>query len=183
MERPDAHLKASLARIVYDAEHVDAYQGCINGLVIVPDDWQCPPGCTFIASNKGADAALTSKNGFATNSYDMFTSWPLMEASGAVFLPITGYRNGATGFPSGSSWIVWGDVVIPPNFLNPYLIYPNGQYAYYWTSTIANASGQIGGAHQMAFGQSSIFSTKEGSYRGKEIGQSVRLVHSANQTP
>ena len=178
MERPDAHLKASLARIVYDAEHVDAYEGCINGLVIVPDDWQCPPGCTFIASNKGADVALLAKNGFATNSYDMFTDWPLMEASGAVFLPTTGRRNGASSF---STWNVWeGYFAIPPDPNFSYLIYPNGQNAYYWSSSIANVSGQTGGAHQMFFGQGQIFQTNESTYQGKENGQSVRLVHRAN---
>lgn len=63
----------------------------VNGLILLPDNWTCPSGMTF-------------KSGFADNygdeyyaSYQSFSAseWSKLEASGAVFLPAAGYRNGS----------------------------------------------------------------------------------------
>ena len=63
----------------------------VNGLFLLPDNWECPSGITF-------------KIGFASDYsveayglYQTFTAdeWMLMEAAGAIFLPATGFRYGS----------------------------------------------------------------------------------------
>lgn len=54
----------------------------VTGLVILPDSWSLPDGCTF---------SYGSSSGWTTNSYDA-DKWALMEAAGAVFLPAAGNR-------------------------------------------------------------------------------------------
>ena len=62
----------------------------VNGLVLLPDTWECPSGVTF-------------KSGFNTTygddyaAYQTFTSeqWSKLESAGAVFLPAAGYRDGS----------------------------------------------------------------------------------------
>ena len=77
--RPLAVMKRGLATIVVDP--VNAVS--VWGLVLVPDDWQCPAGCNFLP---------TIEDGEDVNTYDVGT-WGLMEASGAVFLPCAGERT------------------------------------------------------------------------------------------
>lgn len=55
-------------------------------LYFLPDDWTLPNGLTFTPSYG---------NGYETNKYD-FGEWQRMEAAGAVFLPITGRREGTS---------------------------------------------------------------------------------------
>ena len=63
----------------------------VNGLILLPDNWICPSGVTF-------------KSGFHNNDgieyyadYQTISSseWTKLEASGAVFLPAAGSRNGS----------------------------------------------------------------------------------------
>ena len=63
----------------------------VNGLILLPDNWICPSGVTF-------------KSGFHNHygteyyaEYQTFSSseWTKLEASGAVFLPAAGYRDGS----------------------------------------------------------------------------------------
>ncbi len=64
----------------------------VNGLILLPDGWTCPSGVTF-------------KSGFYNNSYGTeyyaeyqtfsASDWSKLEASGAVFIPAAGYRNGS----------------------------------------------------------------------------------------
>ncbi|MBO4587007.1 MAG: hypothetical protein J5677_04230 [Bacteroidales bacterium] len=60
-----------------------------QGLILLPDyfpgGWALPDGVSFTA---------TFSN-YTTNSYDA-TNWDKLEAAGAIFLPVTGYRNGTT---------------------------------------------------------------------------------------
>jgi hypothetical protein len=62
----------------------------VNGLILLPDSWQCPSGVTF-------------KSGFHSSygdeyyaSYQSFSAseWSKLEASGAVFLPAADLRSG-----------------------------------------------------------------------------------------
>lgn len=53
-----------------------------HGLVVLPDHWTLPNGCSF----------TSGMSVWGTNSYDA-TAWAKMEAAGAVFLPAAGYRN------------------------------------------------------------------------------------------
>ena len=63
----------------------------VNGLILFPDGWTCPSGVTF-------------KSGFHDNygteyyaAYQTFSSsdWAKLEASGAVFFPAAGSRDGS----------------------------------------------------------------------------------------
>ena len=63
----------------------------VNGLILLPDGWICPSGVTF-------------KSGFHDNygteyyaAYQTFSSsdWAKLEASGAVFFPAAGSRDGS----------------------------------------------------------------------------------------
>ncbi len=60
-----------------------------NGLVLLPDNWICPAGVTF----KSGFAGEWSVQAYA--DYQTFTlaDWRELEASGAVFLPASGYRD------------------------------------------------------------------------------------------
>ncbi len=63
----------------------------VNGLVFLPDNWNCPAGVTFKSgfySNYGVDYYA---------AYQTFTTaeWSLLESAGAVFLPAAGYRDGS----------------------------------------------------------------------------------------
>ncbi|MBR1834165.1 MAG: hypothetical protein IJ785_01460 [Bacteroidales bacterium] len=55
------------------------------GFILLPDDWTCPAGITFVNTN--AD--------YTTNVYNA-ASWAIMEAAGAVFLPAAGERTGSS---------------------------------------------------------------------------------------
>ena len=61
----------------------------VNGLIFLPDNWECPPDVTFRSgfhSDEGADY-------FAL--YQIFNAdqWANLESAGAVFLPAAGFRN------------------------------------------------------------------------------------------
>jgi len=58
--------------------------GVFHGIVLIPDQWTAPSEDCF-ASGCSRD--------FATNKYS-YTQWMQMQASGAVFLPTGGVRNG-----------------------------------------------------------------------------------------
>lgn len=54
------------------------------GLILLPDEWTLPEGCSFISG--GA-------SGWSTNTYT-FEQWENMQNNGAVFLLYAGYRSG-----------------------------------------------------------------------------------------
>lgn len=68
----------------------------VVGLIILPDDFEVPVGVTF------------TENVYNTSTYNRLTpeKWAKMEVAGAIFLPITGYRNGTTryGEDGGYYW-------------------------------------------------------------------------------
>ena len=84
----------------------------VNGLVLLPDNWQCPDGVSFLsgfASENSADAYGDYQ------TFDLAT-WQVLEQSGAVFLPATGFRYGSIvgnagiigSYWSGSSYSTTG---------------------------------------------------------------------------
>ena len=81
LRRPDADQKYGLATI----------EGYCRGLIILPDDWVMPKGCTFVPG---------MPEGFTTNVYRL-VDWKRMEAAGAVLLPAAGYRS--------STGVIWVD--------------------------------------------------------------------------
>lgn len=70
--------------------------GTVKGLIIIPDDFEVPSGLSFTG------------NKYYPDSYNYYTvqEWAKMEVAGAVFLPVTGYRNGTTrsGATEGYYW-------------------------------------------------------------------------------
>ncbi|MCQ2294976.1 MAG: hypothetical protein MJZ67_04920 [Bacteroidales bacterium] len=72
--RPNATMLRGMATVVSTA-----------GYVLLPDNWTCPAGLTFVNTN----------DSFLTNVYSA-EDWALMEAAGAVFLPAAGSRNGSS---------------------------------------------------------------------------------------
>ena len=102
--------------------------GTYQGLVILPDDWTLPAGCSFSA---------TTAN-YTTNVYSL-AQWTLMEANGAVFLPAAGYRNGSSVYRAGSGGLYWSSSVYSSNADSAYRVYfrsgdfdpQDGNYRYY----------------------------------------------------
>lgn len=74
----------------------------INGLVILPDVWTLPAGCSFTAQSQ-------------SNTYSI-AQWTKMEENGAVFFPTTGYYQSSTyHVDAAESWYntadteyIWG---------------------------------------------------------------------------
>lgn len=72
-----------------------------NGLVLLPDDWTCPAGVTF----KSGFSNTHSVQAYA--DYQTFTlaDWQQLEAAGAVFLPVSGFREGSfVGYVQSSGY-------------------------------------------------------------------------------
>lgn len=63
-----------------------------TGLVLLPDSWNLPSGCSFTATALDGDCNVTDGEGFALNTYTL-DQWSLMESAGAVFLPAAGYND------------------------------------------------------------------------------------------
>ena len=76
---------------VYLIGHHNKGMSTINGdkygIVILPDDWTLPAGCSFTNHPNGGS--------YDDNTYTL-DQWTLMEAAGAIFLPAAGKRNGTT---------------------------------------------------------------------------------------
>ena len=62
----------------------------VNGLILLPDNWTCPSGVTF---KSGFDDDWCTE---CYGNYQTFSAsdWSKLEASGAVFFPAAGYRDG-----------------------------------------------------------------------------------------
>ena len=63
----------------------------VNGLIFLPDNWTCPAGVTFESGFHSSDGTEYYA------AYQTFTAdqWLKLEAAGAVFLPVAGYRGGS----------------------------------------------------------------------------------------
>lgn len=88
--------------LLYQRPNAAALKGMINiqegegfmaeeykGAVLLPDDWQCPDGITFVPYAEESD-----DNSYDNNIYT-FADWEKMEAAGAVLLPAAGCRKGS----------------------------------------------------------------------------------------
>ena len=83
----------------------------VNGLILLPDTWQCPSGVTF----KSGFHSSYGEEYYATYQSFSASEWSKLEASGAVFLPAAGLRGGS----------------------NVYYVQYDG---YYWSATVYNSS-------------------------------------------
>ena len=64
----------------------------VNGLFLLPDNWECPSDITF----KFGFHSDYGKEYFAQHQTFTADEWMLMEAAGAIFLPAAGYRYGTS---------------------------------------------------------------------------------------
>lgn len=64
----------------------------VYGWVLLPDNWTPPSGCTFTSS--ACESSIWST--CPINNVLEVTEWQKMENIGAVFLPVTGWRQGNT---------------------------------------------------------------------------------------
>ena len=64
----------------------------VNGLVFLPDNWNCPAGVTF-KSGFHNDHSVETYGQYQTFTADQ---WSKLEVAGAIFLPVTGVRNAST---------------------------------------------------------------------------------------
>ena len=63
----------------------------VNGLILLPDNWNCPTYVTFKSGSSGENSVLA----YADYQTFKLSDWQKLEAAGAVFLPASGLRNGA----------------------------------------------------------------------------------------
>ncbi|MBR5167912.1 MAG: leucine-rich repeat protein [Salinivirgaceae bacterium] len=134
--RPDATSKFGYAKIKYGDGNNDNQPG----LILLPDLFTFPTGLSV-------GTAFTSGFPDQTPIYTV-ADWEKMEAAGAVFLPVAGYRDGTATRNANST-------------------------GYYWSSTLLNNNGR---ANYFVFGYSSqLFSPA--SFSTINTGASVRLVH------
>ena len=84
------------SRSGYSSKYGSATVCSQHGVVILPDHWTLPTGCSF----------TSGMSGWSTNSYDA-TAWAKMEAAGAVFLPAAGYRYGTKVSGVGHNDYYW----------------------------------------------------------------------------
>lgn len=89
-----------------------------NGIILLPDDWTLPDGATFNAKPVQFISFDTDDFHYYVNS-DNFTNyknnkniytaeqWAVMEAAGAVFLPVTSWRTGTNTVDVGVKAHYW----------------------------------------------------------------------------
>ena len=71
----------------------------VNGLILLPDNWDLPTGASFTPSttqgleDQGDFYKNSNSNNFSHNTYTT-EQWAVMESAGAVFLPAAGFRTG-----------------------------------------------------------------------------------------
>ena len=117
-ERPDAAQLKGVARIQFGENKY------ANGLVLLPDNWTCPVGATL----KSGFSNTYSVQAYA--DYQTFTSsdWQQLEAAGAVFLPASGYRDGASvGYVQNSGYY-WSTVPNKSDCAYVFLFGTDGAY-------------------------------------------------------
>lgn len=89
----------------------------INGVIILPDNWNLPSNLTFVASSTNG-MSWSPYNSYYNNRYCQFTDpdgnyfdntytvaeWEEMENAGAVFLPAAGYLDNKKNNHRESGW-------------------------------------------------------------------------------
>jgi hypothetical protein len=93
------------SRSGYSSKYGSATVCSQHGVVILPDHWTLPTGCSF----------TSGMSGWSTNTYDA-TAWAKMEAAGAVFLPAAGLRLGANVSVVGYLSSYWSSTASRDNY-------------------------------------------------------------------
>ena len=71
-----------------------------RGVILLPDSWTLPEGCTF---NPGG---LMPDENWTNNTYSL-SQWATMESAGAVFLPAAGFRGNSSVTEIGGPHEIW----------------------------------------------------------------------------
>ena len=104
----------------------------VGGLIILPDSWTLPSGCTFTPG-------FTTYDGYNnpnwTLNYYTLAQWAQMEAAGAVFLPAAGSRGGTNVGEAGGRGFYWSTTSNNMASYNGYAYYVNFE----WSSLIASS--------------------------------------------
>ena len=80
----------------------------VNGLILLPDNWNCPEGITF---NSGFELYWDTEY-YAAHQCFTIEQWSKMENAGAVFLPAAGVREGTKVYAVQSEGGYWlSDIV------------------------------------------------------------------------
>lgn len=79
----------------------------VGGLIILPDSWTLPSGCTFISG--------LASNDWTDNSYNL-DEWARMESAGAVFLPAAGHRDYINVYSVGYTGLYWSTTPDPDSY-------------------------------------------------------------------
>ena len=122
-----------------------------NGIILLPDDWTLPDGATFNAkpvqfiSDDIEDGHYYVKSDNFTNyknNKNIYTAeqWAVMEAAGAVFLPVTSWRNGTNTGDAGVKAHYWAATPsgtdaaynLEIQHVNSPIIYPKKTYKRYY---------------------------------------------------
>ena len=142
--------------------------GEMVGLLLFPDAWTMPEGCTVEAQYDDY---------FNVNIYNYtLAQWAKMEAEGAMFLPAAGRRTGGYG-----NMINYDQVEeTNPEMLNGgyYRHQDNTNiYCYYWTSTINEETKNVSYLHNIVALGNDEYTIGTGAIWGEKgrYGQSVRL--------
>ena len=75
----------------YNLQNLGSVNG-VNGLIILPDDWELPEGVSFTSCEESGESGNSIS--YSDNTYTA-EQWAVMETAGAVFLPAAGYRVGS----------------------------------------------------------------------------------------
>ena len=82
-------------------KNCNALMGCaqvmgVNGLILLPDDWQDPEGVTFKPGfyEDATNTEYEAKAGYGAHQFIDEVEWKALEHAGAIFLPAAGYRAG-----------------------------------------------------------------------------------------
>ena len=75
----------------YKLQNLGSVNG-VNGLIILPDDWELPEGVSFTSCEESGESGNSIS--YSDNTYTA-EQWAVMETAGAVFLPAAGYRVGS----------------------------------------------------------------------------------------
>ncbi len=118
--RADASNKKGIARI----NPTDDGSQYVNGLILLPDNWESPDGITF---NSGFETD-NSEYAYSTHQTFTLTEWQKLEAAGAVFLPATGERVGANVKIVQSFGYYWSATAYYTSSAYPLSFYSKGAY-------------------------------------------------------
>ncbi len=100
----------------------------VGGLIILPDSWTLPSGCSFTAGFATYDA--NNYPDWTRNSYTL-TQWAQMESAGAVFLPAAGIRFGTNVGQVGSGGEYWSSTPILEQYAYSMIFFSNELIATY----------------------------------------------------